>query len=167
MKFPLLCTAICLMLCAPSTTRAQSRDGSIGDSWLNTPKEKPAATKADQPFLQPDKQYKAWDQRPQEPARTWTPKKQPAPLSGDLYSSNSRLIDSLTTLYCLSSNYLSTLRNRNEATRGTVPTPLPQPKDFSYQQSAPEQKPLPGRESPEALHKELMQLLEQCLYGRY
>jgi hypothetical protein len=161
-----------VLVCIVLTTNgfAQSRDGSIEDSWKNPSKDTAPVTRQDQPFLQGDKQYRNWDQKPQEPPRTWNqqPKKaSPPAMSRDMYSSNAQLIDSLSTLYCLSSNYLTTLRNRNEASRGTVqPMPTP-PRDFSYQQRTTEQKPLPGRESPEALRKELLQLLDQCLYGRY
>ena len=147
---------------------AQSREGSIGDSWNSAPREKSTVdTKQPQPFLQGEKQYRAWEHRVEETQRTWTTKPQQSPIPRNQQSTNSQLIDSLSTLYCLSSNYLATLRNREEASRMTVPSAPSRPKDFSYQQGPPDYKPLPGRESPEALHKELLQLLEQCLYGRY
>ena len=168
MKSILTCISMVCLLAGSSVATAQSHEGSIGDSWNSAPKEKaPAGAKQTQPFLQGEKQYQAWEHRAQESQKTWTQKSQPIPMSRDYYTTNSRLIDSLSTLYCLSSNYLTTLRNRNEATRSGVPASPPQPKDFSYQQSVQEHTALPGRESPEALHKELLQLLDQCLYGRY
>lgn len=168
MKTSILLLAMLATLAIVQDTRAQSRDGSIEESWMSAPKERPpAARQPEQPFLQPDRQYRAWDRRAEQTEKTWTPRKPVVAVPGDYYTSNGRLIDSLATLYCLSSNYLVTLRNRNEASRAGVLPASPLPKDFHYQQPVPEHTPIPGRESPEALHKELLQLLEQCLYGRY
>ena len=168
MKTPILFIAMLACLLAASNAFAQS----IEESWMSAPKEKtPPARQSTQqsaqPFLQTDRQYRAWDRRVEGTDRTWTPRKPAVTVPGDYYTSNGQLIDSLTTLYCLSSNYLTTLRNRNEAARSGVVPAAPTPRDFHYQQSVPGHTPIPGRESPEALHKELLQLLEQCLYGRY
>ena len=158
---------VAFILTGPAALTGQTRDGSIQESWDRAPKEKPSQTQRQQPQFLPGTgdNYSTWDRQRSEQARTWTRPAAPA-VTKDYHTSNTQLIDSLAALYCLSANYITTLRQRNEST-GSTSAPRPAQRDFAYAVPAPEQKPLPGRESPEALRKELLQLLDQCLYGRY
>lgn len=169
---PLIVLAVLVLL--PAVGIAQHSDGSIESSWEN-PRlyQPPAKVHAERPpaphVAAPsgtDGYLPAWDRSRSPESRPWPYAQRQPLIKGDYYSSNAMLIDSLTSLYCLSSGYVKTLSNRNESGRA-VPSPAPpQKKEFSYDQAPPAAKPSPARESLEALHRELLLLLDQCLYGR-
>jgi len=154
------------------TLHAQNRNGSIEDSWERAPKEikeKPVEQHYQQHETAVQKNsvepYPIWDKPRSSLSRPW-PYIPENPTKKDYFSANSVLIDSLTNLYCLSTNYIKSLSNRNNVGLAPPPPP-PTRKDFSYKQSEPPAKgTIQASESLEALYKELLQLLDQCLYGR-
>jgi hypothetical protein len=72
------------------------------------------------------------------------------------------LLDSLQSLYCLSSGYLRGLRAKNEQLYGAPPQEAG--KQFQYKEkSAP---PPPAKEGLASLFRDLQTLLNNCLHGR-
>lgn len=145
---------------------AQSQ-GSIESSWKNTPKKKliqqnekanaARATKND------DRVYQAWEQQRSKESNPW-PYLPKSPTPQNYYKANTLVIDSLESLYCLSSNYLKSLRARNDGAYKSSPSPPPA-KEFVY--TPPTGKhDAPIQESLSALHKELKSLLHNCVHGR-
>lgn len=85
------------------------------------------------------------------------------PTLRDYHAANKQVLDSLTTLYCLSANYLRALHVRNDA--GLSAQAPADGRDFSYQQrgAAPAAS---ARPSLDALHRELLELLDACVRPR-
>ncbi len=165
-----LCTALLSLFLMPLTAVSQTDDGSIEASWeqaAETPA--PAGERVYPPPPPPsdegrDMEYTktVWDAERSPESRPW-PKLTESSSAREFFDANTAVIDSLSHLYCLSSNYLSTLRIRNQqAMQGREP----QMDEFAYEEG---EKPVPtasARTSLHALHKELLQLLERCLIGR-
>ena len=174
-----------LLLCALGSASAQ--DGSIEKSWGTSSSEKKTepmqrTTPAPAPQQRGDKDsYPTWDKKRQSDIKPWRPQnavpqqqyQQPlqsaAPARG-YYTQNKMIIDSLGTLFCLSSSYIRSLTNRNEAGRTfEVPAqkaPDAKQGDFQYRGDAVETKKPQLADPLAALNTELQRLLEQCLYGR-
>jgi hypothetical protein len=154
------------ILLLPSLSFGQSNDGTIEASW-NRPATVPAERVV--PYPPPavnssasgmEYTRTAWERRRTGSSRPW-PKLSANPTTQEYFDVNTAVIDSLAHLYCLSSNYIGTLRIRNQQ---ALQSKDPQMRQFAY-----EGKPAPassGQPSLQALHKELMQLLDRCLVGR-
>lgn len=165
-----LCTALLTMFLLPMTAASQSDEGSIEASWERAAaKPAPRAERILSPPSQSseeseDMEYTRtiWDAERSDESRPWPQLAEDSP-AHDFFDANTAVIDSLSQLYCISSNYLSTLRIRNQqAMQGREP----QKDEFAYQErEQPVQTPS-GRTSLHALHKELLQLLERCMSGR-
>lgn len=164
---------ICFFVFAQVNVQAQSASpGSIESSWNNAPKkhvEEPThyPKKVEHPAKGTDA-YQAWEKMRSPVSQPWPYlSKSPTPIN--YYNANSLIIDSLQSLYCLSTNYIRTLRSRNEGAYKSMQPPPPLPKkDFQYKDSkVPYYKNDAGnRESLSAFYKELQNLLQNCLYGR-
>ena len=171
-----------LLVCTTALLHAQ--DGSIEKSWNKAQTEKKSepmqrATPAPAtPRVERDS-YPTWDKKRESDTKPWRqqnappqqtlPQQQSAPVRG-YYAQNKIMIDSLSNLFCLSSSYIRSLTNRNEAGR-TVETPVqktPETRqgDFQYRGDAAETKTPVLADPLAALNTELQRLLEQCLYGR-
>lgn len=147
---------------------SQSSPGSIQASWEKAAKNKPVEIK---PPLQQTKQTKTgeynpvWEKQRSAPTAPW-PYLPKAPSATQYHDANTMIIDSLQTLYCLSTNYLRSLRARNESAYGA--TQPESKKDFQYSQ--PPQREMRNesiaRESLSTIHEELITLLQNCVYGR-
>jgi hypothetical protein len=175
-----LLAIVCFFLAMHVQAVAQTHDRSIEDSWersATTPLETPrsasttprSASTTPPPSLwdvhpAPGTGYPSWDASGPAPAATWPGPSAAAPTGRNLAGTNSALIDSLSNLYCVSSTFITSLRNRNELARGAV-APAAAGKDFQYK-TAPAVEIPTGTESADALHRELLLLLERCLYGR-
>lgn len=165
-----LISSLAVLLFLPLLASAQSNDGSIEASWDRAASERPV--KVERPVVpSPAPAAKseglkytntAWDAQRSGTSRPW-PKLSASSTAKDYFDTNTAVIDSLSRLYCLSSNYISTLRIRNtQAMQGRVSTL----KDFNYEEGQAPATPASARSTLHALHKELMQLLERCLIGR-
>jgi hypothetical protein len=166
MLFPLLC-----FLC--STAHSQGQDGTIQSSWERAASVAPVervtpsvpARQYRQPQTERSTPVSPWKQGRDSDSRPW-PALSSTSTPRDYFDANTVVIDSLARLYCLSSNYIGTLRIRNEqAMQGFEP----QVRDFNYQRDAAATGGQPtghGRQSVRMLHKELLQLLDRCLVGR-
>jgi hypothetical protein len=182
-------SAIAALACAIvllASASASAQDGSIEKSWGKSSSEKKTepmqrTTPSPAPQQRGDKDsYPTWDKTRQSDIKPWrtqnTPPATPlqqqsaAPARG-YYSQNKMIIDSLGNLFCLSSSYLRSLTNRNEAGR-TFEAPAPKTPDtkqgdFQYRGDSPTEAKKPQLADPlAALNTELQRLLEQCLYGR-
>lgn len=165
-----LCTALLTMFLLPMTAVSQSDDGSIEASWERAASNpSPTGERVLPPPPPPcdereDMEYTktAWGSERSRESRPWPQLTESSP-ARDIFDTNTAVIDSLSHLYCLSSNYLSTLRIRNrQAMQGREP----QMDQFAYTEG---EQPVPtanARTSLHALHKELLQLLERCLMRR-
>ncbi|MBL0175818.1 MAG: hypothetical protein IPP94_11215 [Ignavibacteria bacterium] len=160
------------LVLSPAAARAQ--DGSYEKSWNNAGSEKkaePMQRVTPAPARQGEKAtYPVWDKARQSDVKPWrpAPSAQPAPAPRGYYGENRMLIDSLSNLFCLSTSYLRSLTNRNEAARLSAVAPPPErdPNDFQYR-NEPADRKRPQMVDPLAtLNSELQRLLEQCLYGR-
>jgi hypothetical protein len=166
-----LYTALMSMILLPVLTSAQTDDGSIEASWKRAPSQPapsehrmvpppPPSQEADRSAMEYTKT--TWDAERSPASRPW-PKLTAQSSAREYFDANAVVIDSLASLYCISSNYISTLRIRNQqAMQGREP----QLKEFAYEEG---EQPVPtasARTSLHALHKELLQLLERCLVGR-
>lgn len=164
-------TLLFALLFLPSIGYGQAQDGTIESSW-NRPSSTPATRISPAPRVQPvtpraqpstgEAAYsdQAWDAQRQPASRPW-PTLSSRPTTQEYYTVNTAVIDSLAHLYCLSTNYIGTLRLRNEQ---ALQSKEPQSRDFNY-----DGKPAAsrhGQQSLQALHKELLLLLERCLVGR-
>jgi len=162
---------ICLLafIMLPTAVFAQSKDNSIEASWnrASTPSVQKPRVQHPAPVPVPESdglEYDktTWDATRSHASRPW-PKMTATSTVKEYFDANNVVIDSLSRLYCISTNYISTLRIRNQQAmqgRGT------QLRDFNYEGDQP---PLPAssdRASMQALYKELIQLLERCLVGR-
>jgi hypothetical protein len=170
--FPLALLCLTCLSILPSVIRAQSRDESIQSSWDRAAREKNPTvqpqTQEPNIFLRREgDQYPDWDKRKASEAKAW-PAQAKVGAPRDYQTANTQLIDSLSSLYCLSSNYIAMLRHRNESVRPAAPS-APPLREFTY--TAPQgqettRKPASGQESPDALNRELLQLLERCLSNK-
>ena len=149
------------------TLHAQAQQGTIESSWNRVPRqEAPRKDVPKQVVIEeqrvprtPPPAGSVWDTERSMTSRPWPLPPNPGPR--DYYTANIAVIDSLARLYCLSAGYVSGLRQRNEEC--LTPTPGTAPRDFNYQG----QQPAPAaRPSAQALHRELLQLLERCLSPR-
>ena len=165
-----LCTALLSLFLLPLTAASQTDDGSIEASWERAASEPASAGERVLPPPPPpshkgeNMEYTktVWNTERSRESRPW-PKLTESSTARQYFDANTAVIDSLSHLYCLSSNYLSTLRIRNQqAMQGREP----QMDEFAYEEG---EQPVPtasARTSLHALHKELLQLLERCLIGR-
>ncbi|MBE0644653.1 MAG: hypothetical protein IH600_11285 [Bacteroidetes bacterium] len=162
-------TFLLTMFLLPSLSFGQGNEGTIEASWNRPhstppPVERvvtppPPAANADVRYMEYTKP--AWDSKRTNASRPW-PALSANPTVKEYFDVNTAVIDSLSHLYCLSSNYIGTLRIRNQqALQSKGPQQMRQ---FDY-----DGKPAPsnsGTPSLQVLHKELLQLLERCLVGR-
>lgn len=179
-------TALVFMIfCFSGVMQAQNYDDSIEDSWNRAARHK--TQKATQQQETERRQQNAYDwtkrtqrQQQQIPPPTAFSRMPANATAADYYYANNALIDTLKNMYCVSTTYLRTLRNRNEAANVAVPkevvAPKEEPKDqgdgFTYekdnwrkeQQTA---KPAPAPDinlsALSTLNQELFQLLDKCL----
>ncbi|MFZ1728914.1 MAG: hypothetical protein WBQ23_01025 [Bacteroidota bacterium] len=161
-----LSTLLLTLFLLPSVSFGQGNAGTIESSW-NRPSSAPAERVV--PTPQPsaksseiDMEYPktAWDRERTGTSRPW-PTLSANPTTQEYFDVNTAVIDSLAHLYCLSSNYIGTLRIRNQQ---ALQSKEPHMRQFAY-----EGKPTAassGQPSLQALHKELLQLLDRCLVGR-
>lgn len=156
----------------PSLSFGQGNDGTIESSW-NRPRSAPAERVVPPPPPQPSPSAKstgtgtameypktAWDRERSVSSRPW-PTLSAHPTVKEYFDVNTAVIDSLSRLYCLSGNFIGTLRIRNQQ---AFESKEPRLRQFDY-----DGKPMAassGQPSLQALHKELMQLLDRCLVGR-
>ena len=143
---------------------ASAQDGSIEQSWGRAAKEK--SSQSVEPFKPaPQREsYPSWERGRAQESKTWR-YADPAKPGIDMYSNNRMLIDSLTTLFCLPNSYIRSLHMRNDLARGTV-TPQRPSSDFQYRnQGAQERAPGSSTDTLDQLNRELLRLLEQCIYG--
>ncbi|MBR9976048.1 MAG: hypothetical protein KFF77_10740 [Bacteroidetes bacterium] len=163
-------------LLLPVLSNAQTPDGTIEASWNRAPSAHssrhhvvpppPPTREAVKPRPvrgeHADAEYTdgAWEKQRGGTSRPW-PSLSAHPTQHEYYDVNTAVIDSLAHLYCLSTNYIGTLRIRNQqAHQGQEPAA----RQFDY-----DGKPAAstqGRQSLQALHKELLSLLDRCLVGR-
>lgn len=163
-------------LLLPVLSSAQTQDGTIEASWKRassapSPGERvvpppPPTREAVKPRPVQNEpegtQYPeaAWEKQRTGTSRPW-PVLSAHPTQKEYFDVNTAVIDSLAHLYCLSANYIGTLRIRNQqAVQGQEPGA----RQFDY-----DGKPAAstqGRQSLQALHKELLLLLDRCLVGR-
>ncbi|MFA6233693.1 MAG: hypothetical protein WC824_05805 [Bacteroidota bacterium] len=159
-------TLVLALFLIPSLSFGQGNEGTIESSW-NRPSSAPAERVVSPPRAvvkssgeDMDYSRNTWDRGRSESSRPW-PKLSSNPTTQEYYDVNTAVIDSLSHLYCLSSNYIGTLRIRNQQ---AMQMKDPQMRQFAY-----DGKPVAassGQPSLQALHKELMQLLDRCLVGR-
>ena len=75
------------------------------------------------------------------------------------------LIDSLSALFCLPSSYIRSLHYRNDVARPERASQNTE-HDFQYQQKSTQERASGGSsQALEQLNRELLRLLEQCVYG--
>ncbi len=150
----------------PSMSYGQSNDGSIEASWnrsSSAPAERvvyPPPPAAKSTGSEAGYTKTAWETQRTGPSRPW-PTLSARPTTQEYFDVNTAVIDSLSHLYCLSSNYIGTLRIRNQQ---ALQSKEPRLRQFDY-----DGKPTAassGQPSLQALHKELLQLLDRCLVGR-
>ncbi len=159
-------TLLLTLFFLPSPGFGQGNEGTIEASWNRAKSSPPPAERvviqAPRREVRESAEYRteAWDSHRRAASRPW-PVLSSHPTAQEYYDVNTAVIDSLSHLYCLSSNYIGTLRIRNQqALQGKEP----QLRQFDY-----DGKPAAassGQPSLQALHKELLQLLERCLVGR-
>ncbi|MCB2204416.1 hypothetical protein KQI65_06665 [bacterium] len=164
-----LTVSMLTLLLFPLLAHAQTKDNSIEASWERASSTPPRETRVQPAPPAPVERSEglkyedtAWDASRSEKSRPW-PKLTSSSTAKEYFDANAAVIDSLSHLYCLSSNYISTLRIRNQQ---AMQDRDPQLDEFDYEEG---QQPVPSadaRMSVQALHKELMQLLERCLVGR-
>jgi hypothetical protein len=102
----------------------------------------------------------AWEKQRSGESRPW-PRLSSHPTTNEYYNVNTAVIDSLAHLYCLSANYIGTLRVRNDQ---ALQSREPDGRQFDYDGKPAASKH--GQQSLQALHKELLHLLDRCLVGR-
>ncbi|MBR9979289.1 MAG: hypothetical protein KFH87_14490, partial [Bacteroidetes bacterium] len=162
--FIMLIPAMCFFF---STGYSQAQDGTIQASWDRAKTNVPYATPKQyqrQPSSEPAST--PWGEGRSSDSRPW-PALSVSSTPDEYFKANTAVIDSLARLYCLSSNYIGTLRIRNEQTmQGTEE---PRARDFNYERdgkSTQHGSSVHGRQSVQRLHKELLHLLDRCLVGR-
>lgn len=161
--FILLVPAMCLFV---STGYSQTQEGTIQSSWDHAATASPSTTPPHyqlQPASEPP--TTPWGQSRSGEARPW-PAITASSTPHEYFEANTAMIDSLARLYCLSSNYIGTLRIRNEQ---TMQGSEPHARAFNYDhhgRSTHHESSVHGRQSVQRLHKELLQLLDRCLVGR-
>ncbi len=142
--------------------------GSIDASWENAPSYTPVdppLVKKTKPVQRAPAIYPVWDSRRVIESQPW-PYVPKSATAAQYYAANAMIIDSLQSLYCLSTNYIRSLQTRNEgAFRAIQPE---HKKEFQYtpQQSKPMRNEFTIRESLDGIYKELQELLHNCIYGR-
>lgn len=168
------CTLLLLVVLLPAHSSAQDRGGTIESSWdraATTPAPRvvpppPPVREAvkPRPVAEPETGTRypegAWEKERGATSRPW-PTLSANPTQKEYHEANTAVIDSLAHLYCLSANYLGTLRIRNQQ---ALQSQEPSSRQFDY-----DGRPAPSgqaRQSLQALHKELMLLLDRCLVGR-
>lgn len=165
-----LTTSLLTLLLLPMLAHAQAPDNSIEASWERASSTPPRETRVQPPPPAPKVRSEglkyedtAWDASRDEKSRPW-PTLTSSSTTKEYFDANTAVIDSLAHLYCLSSNYISTLRIRNQqAMQDRDPQQLD---EFDYENGTDPVSAADARMSVQALHKELMQLLERCLIGR-
>ncbi len=164
MKFR-ISSALLLLIFAGSVALGQS-PGSIQSSWDNADKKKApprAAVKKQMPPPAAPGAYTAWDKMRSAPGRPW-PYLPASPSGADYHAANVMLLDSLQSLYCLSSGYLRGLRAKNEH---LFFSGRPEAgKQFQYTDTPPPPPPPPPKEGLATLYGDLQTLLNNCLHGR-
>ncbi|NOY05517.1 MAG: hypothetical protein GXO82_02600 [Chlorobi bacterium] len=144
-----------------------SQGSTIERSWENPKPRKHVDKSAYKPYEkkaaeQPaTEHYNPWQQSRSAETYPW-PALPQHPGALDYHEANTMLIDSLTNLYCLSTNYLRYLRQRNDLTVSLPKTPAE--KEFAYTKGA--HIPESVREQLKELYDELQTLLVQCIEGR-
>lgn len=142
--------------------------GSIEASWENAPRHKPVdppVVKKTKPVPKAPAIYPVWDARRAFESQPW-PYVPKSATAAQYYAANTMIIDSLQSLYCLSTNYIRSLQARNEgAYRAIQPE---RKKEFQYtpEQTKPMRHESIVRESLAGIYKELQELLHNCIYGR-
>ncbi len=145
-----------------------SQGSTIERSWEHPMPRKHVEKKAYKPYVQEaagqqpaTERYNPWQQSRSEESYPW-PALPPRPGALDYHKANTMLIDSLTNLYCLSTNYLRYLRQRNDLAMSLPKAPAK--KEFAYTPEA--RIPEGVREQLKELYDELQTLLVQCIEGR-
>lgn len=159
----------------PALSPAQTQEGSIEASWNRAssapapgdrvvPPPPPARKVVVEEKVRQDADMRypetAWDKERSGTSRPW-PVLSANPTQNEYFDVNTAVIDSLAHLYCLSAGYIGTLRIRNQQ---ALQSKEPHAREFDYNGA-----PVPsgqGRQSLQALHKELLLLLDRCLVGR-
>lgn len=180
MKVPInLISFMAILLLLPALSLAQHHKGTVAESWDNA---SPAsAEKASVVPLQKTAETvgsdtSPWNKQRRPESRAW-PALSTNATGGDYFKANTMVIDSLARLYCLSSNYLETLRKRNEQAAGTTNDHGSSRRDFnynsaspattgSYQSSSGNKSAVGNKSSLQVIYKELNGLLDRCLHGR-
>ena len=169
-----IATLLLILVLVPARSSAQTQDGTIEASWnrassapaqrvLPPPSPAPQAVKPRPESRSDDRDRypeSAWEKERGTQSRPW-PTLSANPTQNEYFQANTAVIDSLAHLYCLSANYLGSLRMRNQQ---ALQSHEPGARQFDY-----DGRPAPsaqGRQSLQALHKELMLLLDRCLVGR-
>lgn len=149
---------------APAQTQPRDDAGRTVRSTPGTEKAVPSGTTVTPPpsSRAPLPESGAWQSGRRTTQVPW-PSLPAHPTVQDYHAANGLVLDSLTSLYCLSTNYLRALRARNDAGL-SAQTPAGG-KDFAYQQrsAAPAAS---ARPSLDALHRELLDLLDSCIRPR-
>lgn len=157
-------TLLLALFLLPALSFGQSQGGTIEDSWNRAPQPAPRVVTpppAPRPaVVDGDYPKEAWEKQRSSDSRPW-PKLSSSPTTNEYYNVNTAVIDSLAHLYCLSANYIGTLRVRNEQ---ALQSREPHGRDFDYDGKPAASKH--GQQSLQALHKELLHLLDRCLVGR-
>ena len=112
-------TLLLTMFLLPSLSFGQGNEGTIEASWNRAPSQ-PAERIVTPPPPAPapktgDMSYTktAWESQRANTSRPW-PALSANPTMKEYFDVNTAVIDSLSHLYCLSSNYIGTLRIRNQ-----------------------------------------------------
>jgi hypothetical protein len=176
------------VFCFSSSLQAQNYDDSIEDSWNRAARHK--SQDATQQQNTERKQQDAYDWTKGQQQKQQIEKQSPPPATlsrmpanataADYYYANNALIDTLTSMYCVSTTYLRTLRNRNEAANVAIPKEVAPPKEdpkpegdrFKYEKDNWRKKQQTEKPAPapninlsalSTLNQELFQLLDKCL----
>ncbi len=145
----------------------RAQESTIEQSWEHPAPRKHVDKSTYKPFAgetttnPANERYNPWQQSRSVESYPW-PNLPPRPGALDYHKANTMLIDSLTNLYCLSTNYLRYLRQRNDLTVSLTKTSAH--KEFSYTKGAP--IPESVRVQLKELYDELQTLLVQCIEGR-
>lgn len=150
---------------AASVSLGQSSPGSIRSSWEKADRKGavvPAApAKRVAKKVEEERAYPAWESSRSPVSKPW-PALPPAPTVADYHAANTLLIDSLQTLYCVSTNYLRALRSRNESLASAREPDAR--RQFNYRtQTA---YPTNSKDALAFLFQELQTLLHNCVHGR-
>jgi hypothetical protein len=158
------------LLLLPQVSPSQAREGTVEASWnraersgqyLAPPVSAPRHVESQR---QTERHTAtAWEMQRSKTTHPW-PSLPANPTPRDYHLVNTAVIDSLSHLYCLSPGYITTLRSRNDD--AIQATPATRERDFSYSEGSRATAKEANRPSLQALHKELLQLLDRCFAGR-